>query len=278
VQQQGLANSQVSPSIRIPYSLRGVPAVQQHLFRDPQPLVERLGRDFFRSLPECAGVYLMRDVSDAVLYVGKAKNLRNRLRSYRVANPDRMPRRHLRLLSAVARIELRTCADEASALRCEAELLRELRPKFNRSGTWPGPKRLLVWRRDGESIVLKITEREEPSWRRLQPSGGGAHFVRLVLVRLLWFAGRPHDGVVAMPAGWIHGRLDPETEIHIGSSVEVAVETIEQLFAAGPEPFCDWIRGRIPKGVHSFEKTVIEADLEFISDTFALNRRREKNH
>ena len=54
------------------------------LFPDPQPLVERLGRDFFRQAPE---VYLMRDAADTVLYVGKAKSLRQRLANYRVANP-----------------------------------------------------------------------------------------------------------------------------------------------------------------------------------------------
>jgi hypothetical protein len=65
-----------------------VPAAQQLLFPDPQPLVERLGRDFFRDLPECPGVYLMRDTSDVILYVGKAKNLRKRLASYRFSLND----------------------------------------------------------------------------------------------------------------------------------------------------------------------------------------------
>src|SRR5271163_399261 len=97
------------------------------LFPDPRPLVERLGADFFRQAPENPGVYLMRDAADAVLYVGKAKSLRKRLASYRVANPDRMRRRHLRLLRAVARIELQECPDEISALDRESELLRELR-------------------------------------------------------------------------------------------------------------------------------------------------------
>ena len=46
----------------------------------------------------------------------KARNLRKRSSSYRVANPDRLARRHLRLLRAVARVELQECADEASAL------------------------------------------------------------------------------------------------------------------------------------------------------------------
>src|SRR5204863_1452558 len=104
-----------------------------------RPLVERLGREFFRRLPEGPGIYLMRDANDVVLYIGKAKNLRNRLASYRVANPDRMPRRHLRLLRVVARIELQECADESSALARESELLRRIQPRFNRAGTWMRP-------------------------------------------------------------------------------------------------------------------------------------------
>src|SRR5438445_8186602 len=121
-------------------------ASQQIMFPDPQPLVERLGREFFRNIPDGPGVYLMRDEGDAVLYVGKAKNLRKRLASYRVANPDRKPRRHLRLLRAVARVELQECPDESAAMTRESELLRGLRPRFNRVGTWPGPPRFVGWR------------------------------------------------------------------------------------------------------------------------------------
>jgi len=103
-----------------------VPASQTLLFPDPRPLVERLGQDFFRQLTERPGVYLMQDATGIVLYVGKAKNLRKRLGSYRVANPDRLGQRHLRLLSQVARIELQECADEPAALSREAELLLAL--------------------------------------------------------------------------------------------------------------------------------------------------------
>src|SRR5436853_2484063 len=109
---------------------------QMLLMPDPRPLVEQLGAAFFREAPEAPGVYLMRDAADEVLYVGKAKNLRKRLGSYRVANPDRMSRRHLRLVNSASRIELHKCDSEASALAKEAALLRNLRPPFNRAGTW----------------------------------------------------------------------------------------------------------------------------------------------
>ena len=73
-----------------------------------------------------------------VLYVGRAKNLRKRLSSYRVANPERMPRRIIRLLHCVTRIEFDVCPDEASALQREESLICVLSPRFNRAGkVWP---------------------------------------------------------------------------------------------------------------------------------------------
>ena len=107
------------------------------LIPDPRPLDERLGENFFRQAPEQAGVYVMRDAAENILYIGKAKNLRQRLQNYRVANPDRMPRRHLRMVRQVARIEFQFCASEIAALKQEAKLLRTLKPRFNRAGVSP---------------------------------------------------------------------------------------------------------------------------------------------
>ena len=134
------------------------------LIPDPRPLVERLGLSFFRHLSERPGVYLMRDAQENILYIGKAKNLRQRLNNYRIANPDRMPRRHLRMLRHVARIELQECADETAALAKESELLRALKPKFNRAGVWPGKARFLAWHRHHERITFVITETPEAGW------------------------------------------------------------------------------------------------------------------
>src|SRR5262245_33817577 len=186
------------------------------LLPDPQPLVERLGREFFGRLPQCPGVYLMRDANDVVLYVGKAKNLRKRLASYRVANPDRMPRRHLRLLRAVVRIELQECADEPSALARESELLRTVRPKFNRAGTWPAPPRFCAWRCADEHLYLAVTETGDSDWRLHGPLGGRAVALRSVLARLVWVAIHPRLGFAALPIGWTRGILDTEIAIPCG--------------------------------------------------------------
>src|SRR5262245_38202275 len=97
-------------------------AGQLWLFPPPKPLVERLGEDFFHELPTKPGVYLMCGTAEGVLYVGSAGNLRKRISSYRVANPERLPRRTIRLLHQVRRIEWDVCATE-SAARNREELL-----------------------------------------------------------------------------------------------------------------------------------------------------------
>jgi excinuclease ABC subunit C len=116
------------------------------LFAPAKPLVERLGKKFFLKAPARPGVYLMRDAAGEVVYIGKAKNLRQRLRNYRVANPEQMPRRHLRMVHQVVRIEFDLCRDESAALAREARLLRRLRPKFNRAGVWASKAQFLTWR------------------------------------------------------------------------------------------------------------------------------------
>jgi predicted GIY-YIG superfamily endonuclease len=239
------------------------------LFPDPRPLVERLGRDFFRQLPERPGVYLMRDVNNTVLYVGKAKNLRKRLCSYRVANPDRMPRRHLRLLRAVERIELQECADETAALARESELLRALKPKFNRAGTWPSKPRFLVWRCTGTALELTVTETPTSEDRQLGPMGSGANYLRVVLARLLWFGVRPERGFAGMPAGWAHGQLENPTVIH-NCADDTLSAVVEGLFAGQIEPFCHWVRAKMPDHLHPFEKAAVEADLESIAEFLPL--------
>ena len=113
-------------------------AGQLWLFPPPKPLVERFGEEFFRQLPASPGVYLFCGAREGVLYVGKAKSLRHRLAAYRVANPERWPRRMIRLLHQVTRIEFDLCATEQAALAREELLITVLAPKFNRAGkVWP---------------------------------------------------------------------------------------------------------------------------------------------
>jgi predicted GIY-YIG superfamily endonuclease len=251
-----------------------MPAGQTLLFPDPQPLVERLGREFFRALPMGSGVYLMRGADDTVLYVGKAKNLRKRLGSYRVANPERMPRRHLRLLRAVVRIELEECADESAALLREAELLRALKPRFNRAGTWRPPARFLVWRSEADRLEVAVTETPAAGWKTHGPLGSGAVGLQAVLTRLLWVAVHPERGVVGLPMGWARGRIAGSTVIDCGGRLEEAVAAMESLFAGQADGFGDWVLAKASLGLTAFEQAAVAADMESLVDFPSIRGRR----
>src|SRR3954453_3759534 len=83
-----------------------------------------------RLAPTSPGVYRMLNAAHDVLYVGKAKNVCNRLASYpRVSAVQ--PARILRMIAATARVEIVSTPTETEALLLEANLIKQLRPRFN---------------------------------------------------------------------------------------------------------------------------------------------------
>ena len=99
--------------------------------------------------PTAPGVYLFRDAHDNVLYVGRARDLRARLRSY--FRTDRQRPAVESALAALERIEWRVCGSELEAALEELRLLRELRPPANARNS--RPDRYVYLRRRGDSVV-----------------------------------------------------------------------------------------------------------------------------
>ncbi len=83
-----------------------------------------------KKLPAKPGVYIMRDVHDTILYVGKAINLRNRVRSYFRENIGRGPMID-KMVTLVARFEYIVTDSELEALVLENNLIKEYSPKYN---------------------------------------------------------------------------------------------------------------------------------------------------
>ena len=80
-------------------------------------------------IPKLPGVYRMLSNKDVILYVGKAKNLPNRLKSY-VSEKNHIIRTE-RMLSQTKKIEITTTSNESEALLLEANLIKKYKPKFN---------------------------------------------------------------------------------------------------------------------------------------------------
>lgn len=82
------------------------------------------------TVPNVSGVYLFRDPKDTVLYVGKARDLRNRLASYLKSGSSLSPKTGL-IMKLAGSFEIIVTANEKEALILEALLIKEHRPKYN---------------------------------------------------------------------------------------------------------------------------------------------------
>jgi excinuclease ABC subunit C len=82
-----------------------------------------------RLAPTSAGVYRMLNAAQDVLYVGKAKSVKKRLASY--ARPTGHDSRITRMIAATTSVEIISTATETEALLLEANLIKQLRPRFN---------------------------------------------------------------------------------------------------------------------------------------------------
>lgn len=83
-----------------------------------------------RLAPTSPGVYRMLSASSDVLYVGKAKNVKKRLSSYARVNAP-LPARILRMIAATVTVEIISTSTETEALLLEANLIKQLKPRFN---------------------------------------------------------------------------------------------------------------------------------------------------
>lgn len=95
------------------------------LVKDPERLEKRL-----KEIPPEPGVYLMRDGSDRILYIGKSKKLRSRVRSY-FREAQKLSERIMMMVRQVVEIEFIVTDTEAEALALEANLVKQHQPYFN---------------------------------------------------------------------------------------------------------------------------------------------------
>jgi hypothetical protein len=247
---------------------------QQWLFAPTKPLVERLGQKFFRKVPTRPGVYKMHDAAGNVVYVGKAKNLRQRLRSYRVANPERVKRRHLRMMREVTRIEFELCHNESAALIHEGRLLRQLRPKYNRAGVWPGKAQFLTWRFADGVAQFSVHEIPPLGWDRFGSLGGYAPRLHGSVVRLLWLALNPQAGFSGLPHGWAKNRIALPVTLTLGEREAAIRLALKTILWGQPENFDGWVQAFIRADLTALDRAALAADLEEI-EKIATNKRHD---
>ena len=86
-------------------------------------------KTFLQNVGQSPGVYQMFDSSDALLYVGKAKNLKKRLSSY--FRSTGMPLKTAAMMKKVTNIQVTVTHTENEALILESNLIKDLKPRYN---------------------------------------------------------------------------------------------------------------------------------------------------
>ena len=117
----------------------------------------RIIGEFVRTLPRKPGVYRMIAADGEVLYVGKARSLRNRVANY--TQPTRLATRLIRMVSATRTMEFAVTGSEAEALLLENNLIKRFKPRFN------------VLLRDDKSFPY-IVIRRDTEWPQLAKHRG----------------------------------------------------------------------------------------------------------
>ena len=91
-------------------------------------------RDSIRTLPTTPGLYFMKGPGDKVLYIGKAKSLRQRVASYFQPGSDLLGSRGPKIVEMVNQVEsvdVLETANEVDAILQEARLIKDIRPAYN---------------------------------------------------------------------------------------------------------------------------------------------------
>jgi len=105
-------------------------------FRKPEQVkrtsIQRTLQEKVHEFPQRPGVYIMRDTRKGVIYVGKAKDLRDRVGSYFSNAVIASGTKHQRMMKAVRTIEYEETGSELSALLRESRMIKEFKPQFNR--------------------------------------------------------------------------------------------------------------------------------------------------
>ncbi|OGX59816.1 MAG: hypothetical protein A2306_05990 [Omnitrophica WOR_2 bacterium RIFOXYB2_FULL_38_16] len=114
-------------------------------------------RDKLKALPASSGVYLMKNVTGKVIYVGKAISLRKRVQSYFRTNKDSV--KTAKLVEDIRDIDHIETASEAEALILEANLIKQYKPRYN-----------ISLRDDKSYPLIEITIEEFPKISIVRPN------------------------------------------------------------------------------------------------------------
>ena len=212
-------------------------------------------KEELKKLPNKPGVYIMHDSDDTILYVGKAINLHNRVRSYFKENIGRGPQID-KMVSLIARFEYIVTDSELEALVLENNLIKEHRPKYNTmlkdDKTYPYIKVTL-----GEEYprVMLVRRMKKDKARYFGPFTSGGVKETIDLINKLY---KLRTCNRRLPADF--GKERPCLNYHIGQCCAPCQGNIsKEEYACQIEKAIDFLNGKYQPIVKELKEKMLEA-------------------
>lgn len=170
--------------------------------------------------PHEPGVYTMYDRHDQVMYVGKAKDLQQRVTSYRYSKSKKIQR----MIAHLERVSYEVCNSETDAILLENLLIRSLRPPFNHANKKPETYYYISTTRRGNSREFRLSMRVMEDYPNVYGCFKGHLKTRKglgAMLKLLYVMNRPILSATYLPSQLLN-RITPQ-KFHIKLDTQTGV-------------------------------------------------------
>ncbi|MDZ7805945.1 MAG: GIY-YIG nuclease family protein [Gracilimonas sp.] len=170
--------------------------------------------------PHEPGVYTMYDRHDQVMYVGKARDLQQRITSYRYSKSRKIQR----MIAHLERVSYEVCNSETDAILLENLLIRSLRPPFNHANKKPETYYYISTARRGNSREFRLSMRVMDDYPNVYGCFKGHLKTRKglgAMLKLLYVMNRPIQSATYLPSQLLN-RITPQ-KFHINLDTQTGV-------------------------------------------------------
>lgn len=220
----------------------------------------------------------MKNERAELLYVGKAKNLRTRLRSYTHANPESASKKVLQLVQAVRTIEWNELENEKEALLRENALLREHRPPMNVANNSSHTYLFFHLRKEDEGVRVHIGMAPNPAYPDVYGSFKGLGLglrAYKALLRLLWIRTHGIENLSRIPAPLVNRRQLPEFLVPMAD--RLGYRALKQYLNGTAKSVTGTITRLLARDdLDAFAKKLLEQDLETLTQFHETHAKRNR--
>lgn len=224
-------------------------------------------------LPDSPGVYLMKNTADKVIYVGKAKVLKNRVRSYFTGSHDQKTQK---LVSEIADFEYILTSSEVEALILECNLIKQYNPHYNimLKDDKTYPYILITSEKHPRILVSRQVSKKKGKYYGPYPNASAARETARLLNRLLPL--RKCNHIPAKPCLYYHlGQcLGPCLHSINSSDYEEVLEKAQQFLRGNQKSVVRWLEKKMQEAAEALQFEAAKEYRDLINDLQKINEKQ----